>query len=60
MTDTCKICGAVASFLDEKNCLSVDEAWQQTPTRPYGCPWFDEDSRKAHPRPPHQSGEPQR
>jgi hypothetical protein len=49
MNDTCKFCGTVATPND-KNCSSLEEAYRQTPRRPYGCPWFDKDSRKSHPR----------
>lgn len=48
---TCKFCGTVALPNDEPNCSSLDEAYRQTPTRPYGCPWFDKDARKANPAP---------
>jgi hypothetical protein len=48
--DTCKFCGTVATANDEPNCSSINEAYLQTPARPYGCPWFDKESRKLHPR----------
>jgi len=51
-TDTCKFCACVASFYDEPNCSTLQQAYEQTPARPYGCSWFDAESRKLHPRPP--------
>lgn len=44
MLNVCKFCGCVASF-DEPNCLSVEQAYEQTEQRPFGCPWFDDLSR---------------
>lgn len=46
---TCKFCGTVAS--PGQNCSSLEQAWLSTPSRPYGCQWFDAESRKLHPRP---------
>ncbi|MHC2163091.1 hypothetical protein [Bradyrhizobium ottawaense] len=48
--DTCRFCGTVASPNDEPNCSTLQQAYAQTPTRPYGCPWFDKDSRKQWPK----------
>lgn len=52
---TCQFCGTVATPNDEPNCSSLAEAYARTPSRPYGCPWFDKEARKAHPKP---KGEP--
>lgn len=51
MNKTCQFCRTVATPNDEQNCTSLEEAYRQTPKRPYGCPWFDKDSRKMYPRP---------
>ena len=49
---TCNFCGCVESVgADEPNCSTLAQAYEHTPTRPYGCPWFDKDSREQHPKP---------
>jgi len=45
MNDTCKFCGTVES-VNAPNCSSYEQATERTDSHPYGCPWFNKDSRE--------------
>jgi hypothetical protein len=46
----CKFCRTTPNAGEPSSCQTLEQAYEQTPERPYGCPWFDQEDRKRNPK----------
>jgi hypothetical protein len=46
----CKFCRTTPNAGDPSCCQTLAQAYEQTPERQHGCPWFDQEDRKRNPK----------
>ncbi|UFS77181.1 hypothetical protein LPB73_07335 [Tardiphaga sp. 37S4] len=46
----CKFCRTTPNAGEPSSCQTLEQAYEQTPERPCGCPWFDQEDRKRNPK----------